>query len=392
MTRIKHLFFQATIGPRSWILLVLVISVSVYFGLTLREVKFNYNIESFFSNNDPEVEFYESHKEIFGNENDVLLIGIKNNDGIFAEGFLKKVEALTKKLSELEELEKVISPSNLKMVYKMPIGMLKAPVIHLEDESKRENDKFKIYNSNTYTGTFFSQDTSAITIVLSLKSGLNKKENEQLLAAVNLELEGTNIDEYHLAGRIHTQQYYIGNMKFQMLLFGVLALLLFIGSLYFIFRNVMYVVLSMLPVLVSLIWTFGLMSVMGIQVDLMLTLVPTLIVVISTSSSIHLITSYQRKQSRGSSRTEAIKEAVSDTGFPSLLNALSTGIGFLSLIMIAVVPIQRFGIFAAIGIILSFILGILLIPTLINLFKLSGYSSERKPSVKGLIIFNSIKV
>ena len=57
--------------------------ITLCFLPLLSEVRFNYNIESFFSNEDPEVVLYEEFKAQFGNENNALLIGI------FFNGLLK---------------------------------------------------------------------------------------------------------------------------------------------------------------------------------------------------------------------------------------------------------------------------------------------------------------
>lgn len=341
----------------SGILLLTLLGVSF-----LPSLKFNYDIESFFSSEDPEVSFYYAHRDTFENENNFLLVGLKNFEGIFQKNFLEKTDSLTKVLKRFGRIESVFSPTNLYETVIFPLGSARIPLVHIDEPDKYVSDKSRIYSSDIYTNSFFAPDTQSVSMLIRKESALVRQANDSLLSALNQTINSFGFNEFHIAGRIQTQHYYVSHMKKQMGLFAGLACLLFLISLYVIFRNIRYVLLSFAGVFVSLVWIFGIIGWQGIQLDLMLTLLPALIFIISTSGSIHLITRFRNEYHTDISKIDAIKKAVAKTGMPNFLNAFTTSIGFASLIMIPVHPIQQFGLLVALGILLSFLANLIMIP------------------------------
>ncbi len=345
--------------------------ITVFWASFLPSLKFNYDIESFFSSDDPEVDFYYHHQTTFENENDFLLVGIKNAEGIFQYDFLEKIDALSDGLKKIPGIEKVTSPTRLYETILGPLGSLRIPVVHVNKPEKYSSDKKRIYKSGQYVNSIFSQDLTSVSLLIKKKGKLSRQANDSLLYAVKTMTGDYQFDAFHLAGRIQTQQYYVTRMKEQMALFGFLALVLFLGSLFIIFKCIRYVSLSFGAVVLSQIWIFGIIGWLGIPLDLMLTLLPTLIFVISTSGSIHLISRFRKEYKIGVPKQTAIRTSIIETGMPNFLNAFTTSLGFASLVMIPVAPIQLFGILTAVGILISFFIGLLFIPTALKVLQIN---------------------
>jgi uncharacterized protein len=365
-----HKLIKYTGGIISWLLFKVhpaiiftaLLLATLFWATFLPSLKINYNIESFFSSEDPAVGFYYNHKEAFENENDFVLLGIKNKDGIFKSDFLKNVSALNKDIRKVPGVIKVFSPTNMYESVRSPVGVIAKPLIHVNNPVTYKKDKDKIYSSSTYLNSFFSTDTLSVSLLIRKEGGFSKQDNDILLNELNLAVAKYQFDEFHFAGRIHTQNYYVSRMSKQMIVFGILACILFIGSLLLIFKCIRYVLLSFGVVIISLTWIFGVISWLGIPIDLMLTLLPTLIFIISTSGSIHLIARFRHEYVSGVTKQFAIKASIRETGLTNFLNAFTTAIGFLSLIMIPVIPIQRFGLITAMGILISFFINMLVVP------------------------------
>lgn len=353
---------------------------TLFWASFLPSLKFNYDIESFFSSEDPEVNFYYKHKDLFENENDFVLIGIRNHNGIFQKNFLEKLDTLSKELKQLYRVEKVFSPTNLYEVIKGPMGSIRIPLVHVNESGKYASDKKRIYTTGIYTNSFFSPDTHSVSLLIKKEGELSRQANDSLLLALNLTITNYRFDEFHIAGRIQTQYYYVNQMRKQMTLFAVLAGILFLGSLFIIFKCIRYVLLSLGAVMMSQIWIFGIIAWLGVSLDLMLTLLPMLIFVISTSGSIHLITRFRNEYITGVPKHIAIRKSTIETGVPNFLNAFTTAIGFASLVIIPVVPVQHFGLFTAGGILISFFINLLLIPTALKVLRINP--SETSLSVK----------
>lgn len=325
-------------------------------------LRFNYNIESFFSSDDEEVGFYYEHREGFENENDFVLIGLKAPHGIFQQDFLQKTDSLSKALKKIPHVKKVFSPTNLYETVKGHLGGIRVPLIHIDQPEQYALDQKKIYTSRLYKGAFFAHDTSSVSLLVRKEGDLAKQSNDSLLFTLHQAIQASGFEDYHIAGRIQTQQYYISNMRKQMVLFAGLASILFLVALYIILREVRYVVLALSMVLTALVWIFGIIAALGIQIDLMLTLIPALIFIISTSSTIHLINRFRQEYQEAKLKKHAIHQAAIETGLPNFLNAFTTALGFASLFVLPVAPIQQFGLLVALGTLTAFAVNLLLLP------------------------------
>ena len=74
------------------LVLVFVIAFTVLCAFKIKDLKFNYDFEAFFPNEDNELGLYETHRNRFEWDNEFVLLGIENKKGIFHKDFLEKVE------------------------------------------------------------------------------------------------------------------------------------------------------------------------------------------------------------------------------------------------------------------------------------------------------------
>ena len=71
--------------------LFFVIAFTVLCAFKIKDLKFNYDFEAFFPNEDNELGVYETHRNRFEWDNEFVLLGIENKAGIFNKHFLQKV-------------------------------------------------------------------------------------------------------------------------------------------------------------------------------------------------------------------------------------------------------------------------------------------------------------
>ena len=192
---------------------IVIFLFTIYWATFLPTLKFNYNIESFFSSEDPEVELYQGHRERFENENDFVLIGLKNEEGIFKKDFLTKLDSLTTALKEIKGITKIYSPTNIKEVVKSQFGTMDIPLIHPNQPDKYASDMKRIYESQLYTNSFFSNDTLAVSLLLKKEQEMSKPENDSLLHKIEHLIEVIKFKESHIAGRIKTQHFYVKKIE-----------------------------------------------------------------------------------------------------------------------------------------------------------------------------------
>ncbi len=106
----------------------------------------------------------------------------------------------------------------------------------------------------------------------------------------------------------------------------------------------------------------------GGKMNLLMTMLPPLIYVLTISSAVHLANYYRDATRDRSSPVPAAIRAIRQGWLPCSLAAITTGIGLVSLMLSKIEPIQSFGFYSALGVVASVIVLFLLLPSALFLF------------------------
>jgi predicted RND superfamily exporter protein len=134
-----------------------------------------------------------------------------------------------------------------------------------------------------------------------------------------------------------------------------LVFVVLLGVTYSIYRVKRFAALSLACVLVSLAWTMGSIGFLGVPLNVITSLLPAVIMVVSVSVVIHLVNQFVDEVEAGTSGAEAVERAVRHVGAACLLTSLTNAMGFFSLPVIQAPAIQEFGLFAGLGVLLAFV-------------------------------------
>src|SRR5262249_37414866 len=131
-----------------------------------------------------------------------------------------------------------------------------------------------------------------------------------------------------------------------------------------VFRRATAVAISVLGPTAGVIWTLGLMGWLGVKIDPLSVVLPTLLFVVGFTDAVHLVSDTQANRLAGLSPLTAPVKAVEHLGPACLLTALTTMAGFGSLAVAKTECIQRFGLTCAGGTIVMFVAIQLVVPML----------------------------
>ncbi len=92
--------------------------------------------------------------------------------------------------------------------------------------------------------------------------------------------------------------------------------------------------------------------------------------------SLHVVAEYYELARPGRSASAVVLETLQKTGAPVFITALTTILGFLSLLVNSIVSIREMGIYVSVGITIAFVLSLVLIPALLVLLRLPTRSEE----------------
>lgn len=349
------------------LIILAVFLVTAFFGYRASLSKFDYDFEKFFPRGDKETQTFEEFRLIFENDYDFLLIALENQDGIFEPAFLQKVQSLTEKLKTLPYVVRVFSPTEIKIPVLTGFGVSYRKILHPTNENLLKKDKERIYQTDEFIGSFFSKDTSAICLIVQNKERLSKKKSDLLLNETETLLNSYQFDRVHLAGKIKAQQVYLQRMQEEIFLFLSLAIILVIILLATTFQSLWSVTFPILIVFFSIIWQLGIMQLLDKKIDILQVLVPTILFVVGMSDVIHILSKYIEELRSGKTKQEAIKKSVKEVGLATFLTSFTTSVGFATLVTSTITPVQDFGLYTSIGVMVAYILTIVLMPAVMAL-------------------------
>ncbi|MBL7943564.1 MAG: MMPL family transporter [Flavobacteriales bacterium] len=328
------------------------------------QLKFDYDFEKFFPHDHDETQYYEQFRKTFETDNDFIIVSLVNPAGVFQKDFLLKVDSLAASFSELPDMEEVVSPTRLTTAVREPLlgAVFSKPLLDIHSDSTYAADSARIWQHGNFVGTFFSADGKAIAINMKHRSGLSKKACDAISYKVEDRVDRFDFSERHIIGRSLGQRIYVDMMVDEMMVFVLLSALLTIAFLIIAFRNFWHVVLPTLVVIFSILWTLGIMKLIGKDIDIMLTVLPTIIFIIGMSDSVHILSGFLDELRAGKPKTEAIRLAMKKAGLATFLTAFTSSIGFVTLVFNSIKPISDFGIYTSVGVMLAFVLTYLMLP------------------------------
>ena len=288
---------------------------------------------------------------------------------IFSSSLLYTPEVLNLLSDVMTKLETIdivgpcLSPFDFVTVEKRGTRLSITPISPISDGEKWTDEsaavfKERLLNDNIARNYLYSEDGN--TIMLYYRTRNYNQATQDVLNAI--------IDPLRDYGRvainggstiINRVTYYI----FKDL--GLLLLLCFLIILivyYLSYRSLRAVIVPSSLSIIGIIWTLGMMSLLGINLTIVSILTPCLVLTLGSSYSVHMLSEYF---------TEAKDPQKAVLGYAriskTILSAcLTTIIGFISMLICHTQMFREFGLSVSIGIFLCAILAILYLPSVLS--------------------------
>lgn len=148
---------------------------------------------------------------------------------------------------------------------------------------------------------------------------------------------------------------------------------------------------SLIPIIVvglGMLWSGMFMALMGIPIQLLVSTIPCITFILSTTEVVHIMTAYSDQKSQGLNKLEAIENAIKEVGLPISLTALTTTLGFGAICVNKIIMLREFGLVSAFALVSCFIITILYTPLHIRLF--AKESSTKNKEKNELQIFKTL--
>ena len=371
----------------------------------LTDLRFGFDFASFFPQDDPDLEFFLEFTEEFEADDNFLLVAVEappRPDGsagsVFDTAFLNRFHAYTLGLQALPYTGSVMGLTKVRYPLRTPFGLTSTPALHRGDPARLARDSARVMADERFVYNLVSPDASTLAMVVRTTQEMSLGASDSLMAAVAAvtdsiygeranTIDGTGLGRLlaglpgfgespladhprvHLLGRAYFQSELVKMQKREVAVSTVVAGALVTLILFLIYRRWRGVLIAMVSIALGLLLFFGLLSLLGRELNAMAALYPVLMVIVGTSDVVHLMTKYVDELRKGRARSEALRITLREIGVATFLTSATTAIGFATLLTSRVQPIRDFGLNAGIGVLVAYVTVVTFTMALLTLFE-----------------------
>lgn len=314
------------------------------------------SIEAYFNEDDPSYSTYNTFMDEYGND-EFLYILYTTEKGVSNLSTLEKTKMLAQDLEEVPYVKKVNAIPNIEFIEGNETGdVLIYDLMEDFPENQFQADKLieKLSDKPLYVDSYISGDKKYAAILCEMEDKPKDDPNYHMKIGTGLKnvLAKPEYAEFTFwpVGNpvLNSDFYFIFEKEARHR--PILTYLILITLLAWFFRQVKGVVGPLSVVIFSVLLVIGFIGLIGFPVTAMFAATPSLLIAIGVATSVHIINEYRSFIYQGNSNRAAILSAVKLVGLPCLFTALTTTVGFASLLVSPVSATKDFGWYTVFGV------------------------------------------
>ena len=366
-------------------LFLLVFTILALLGMNRLQV--DTSLDSLIPSDDPARLVYQRIMGTFGTDNKTIIY-VRDTD-LWTPEKLASLEQLHDSLEAINGVSRVESLFSLHTVQGVEGKIVSKPVLREAPATQPDADSAKLaaLSNPLYKGHFFSTDGNATAMIVSVAD--DEGENPNLGLEMHLAFESAMVDYQsqfeHLTQvgppRINAE---LKQSLFEdFVLLGPLSALILVISILIFMRSWLSAVIPIVTSLLTIIWTFGLLGWLGVPINILSAMIPSLIIVIGSTEDTHMMAAYLRGldspmesgsqqepevQNQDNGREQAVKYMARHIGLPLILTVVTTTLGFASNLFSNIDLIRHFSVAATAAMLINGLITILCMPLMLSLF------------------------
>ena len=361
------------------LVLVILLIISVAFFMVMKKnSRMETDLDEYMPQDHPAFVYSDEMEDIFDIK-DGIIIAIENKAGIYQTETLQKIKDLTKKLRKMKEIDKsdVTSLYTADNIIGTEEGMDVKAFFKRVPKSKEQLAELQknVRTNDMVYKRLVSEDETVSVIIAEIKNDVFTQEFYKEILTLVKSYEGK--EKLYVAGSpiVEGTMALLGPEDMKKMVPIVLLVILVV--LLFVMKSIKNTIFTLLVVLFSVIWAFGLMAAFKIPVYAVSTMLPVMLIAIGVADGIHLYSHLDLflQKNPNATRKEAVNDMLKGMWKPVVMTSVTTSVGFFSLLTSEVFPIKYFGLFTAFGVTAAMLFSLLLIPAGILIF---GFT-KRKP-------------
>jgi hypothetical protein len=348
----------------------LLVLPTVFFALLLPRLAIDPSAEGLMLEKDPARLYYEGIKERFGSDN--LTVVLVKADDVFTPHVLGVIKRLSDGLEKIDGVSRVESLTTVKNIKGEGDSIDTEPLIGSvvpTDAAGLARVRRDALGNRVFVGNIVAADGRAtgITLYTAAKADdnqFNSRFTDAVEALIKRE-SGPGLTIYQI-GNILTKVVNAQNIATDQRTVVPLGAAVLLLVLLIAFRTPQGVVIPIATAFLSIVWALGLMVLMGLRLNLLTSIVPSLLMAIGFTEDVHMISVYHHRLEQGDDKLTAIRSMLSESAMPMLVTTLTTVAGFGSLIFTDITMLIQFGWASSMGLAANFVVTMMLLPIMLR--------------------------
>lgn len=312
---------------------------------------FKTSIHDLVIENLPETARYEAFKSIFGSE-EIIRIVIKCDDVYDTLNF-QKIAQLEDASAAIPGVQRVIGLA----------GIRKA--VDLAGSWPMDQFAAFVSGADLFRDNLVSGDHRTTLITLVLKADADQNEVIDAVQQLIIEDSDSALHLYQI-GMPLISQALAQFTRNDFLRLPPITFLLITVVLLVLFRSVIYALVPLSCVILCLVWTFGMVALLGVPLSILTMIVPIFLIAVGTAYCLHILAEYRATAQTNGTTINATTVTFTKTTLPTLLAILTTVLGLASLFVNRISAIREFALFACLGMLAFMILVLTYLPVIVS--------------------------
>jgi len=354
-------------------LMVVIGLITVVMGYYASKVEMSYDFARTVPPNDPDMVFLNKFKAQFGEDGNMMAIGIKDSAIYKLENFLK-LKKFSEEVRKIEGVGEVLSLPLMRIIQKDTVEkkFYLQPLFPDDIQTQQQLDSLLAIarDQKFYMGQLVNVENGATLVLAPMKkeyaNSAKRIDVTNALIKTGTEFTTQTGIKIHYAGLPFVRSVMAFQVRKELSFFLYLSAIVTGIIMLAFFRSFRAVIFSMIMIGVVVVWTIGTIALFGYKISLLSGLIPPVIVTIGITNAIYLLNKYHLEYVSRKNKMEAIQAVVKKMGLATFLTNLTVAIGFLTLLSTDITVLREFGVVAGINIISLFVVSLVMIPGILS--------------------------
>ncbi|MBX2912458.1 MAG: MMPL family transporter [Cyclobacteriaceae bacterium] len=363
-TRLAHFIIKYRLP-----LVILIGLVTIFMGYHAKDAEMSYDFRGTVPANDPEQIFFSKFRKQFGEDGNIVAVGLKDSAIYRYENF-ERLRQFCAEVKGMAGVNDVISLPLIKKIEKDTANtrFVLTDVFPGKINSQAQLDSLlqEAKKQKFYIGQIVNEKNGAIAILVSIKKEvLNSPKRigltDEIIDAGKTFSAQTGI-ALHYAGLPFVRSVIASKVGQELKIFLMVSVVITGIILLVFFRSFRAVIFPLIVIGIIVIWVLGSIALFGFKISLLSGMIPPIIVVIGIPNAIYLMNKYHTEFAAHGNKVLAISRVVRKVGLATFMTNLTTAIGFLVLLTADITILREFGIVAGLNVMATFVVSLILIP------------------------------